>query len=199
MDCPHKIPPSGKPVIHCKAHRGWHTRSGSRHHQEDWERRDCSRSYSRYSRYHSSSYCDLHRGCSRSVHKDRHSCHRSSSRQSHPTHQGHRHRSHHDTPHQSHHTHCSHSSYHSRDCSRTHCSSSGYCSQDHSRSRSQPPYHLSKCRSHQKGLCNSVSHLNLRNCKTHSRSNTKVQMKNLNWIITVCMIIQLTQERNWSL
>ena len=38
-----------------------------------------SRSQSRYSR-HSSSHCDLHRGCSRSQQWDRHSCHRSSSR-----------------------------------------------------------------------------------------------------------------------
>ena len=31
MDCPHKIPPSGTPVTHHKAHKGYHARSSSRH------------------------------------------------------------------------------------------------------------------------------------------------------------------------
>ena len=35
MDCPHRIPPSGTPVPHHKAHRYHHTRLRSRHHQED--------------------------------------------------------------------------------------------------------------------------------------------------------------------
>ena len=98
MDCPHRIPPSGTLVPHhkahrsChtrlsssalvlvphhKAHRSCHTRLSSRHHQEDWERRDKSKSQSGYSRHHSSSCHDSHRGCSRSQQWDGHSCYRS--------------------------------------------------------------------------------------------------------------------------
>ena len=44
MDCPRRIPPSGTPVPHHKAHRNCHTRLSSMHHWTNWERRDWSRS-----------------------------------------------------------------------------------------------------------------------------------------------------------
>ena len=62
MDCPHKIPPSDTPAQHHKVHRNCHTRSSSIYHWEDWERRDRSRSQSRYSRHYSSSHHDLYSG-----------------------------------------------------------------------------------------------------------------------------------------
>ena len=99
MDFPHKIPPLGTLVPHYKAHRNHHTRLSSRHHWEDWERGDRSRSQSRYSRYCSSSHHDLHRGYSRSQQWDGSSCYRSSSRWSHSAHWGHSCRPCHDTSH----------------------------------------------------------------------------------------------------
>ena len=125
MDYPHKIPPSGTLAPHHKAHGYHHTRWSSWHHQEDWERRNKSRSQSRYSRH--CSHCHLHRGFSRSQQQDRHSNYRSLSRQSNSGHQGHSHRPCHDIPHW---PHCKSSTQHS---------SSGYHSQDCSRSHSHPP------------------------------------------------------------
>ena len=148
MDCPHRTPPSGTLVPHYKAHRNCHARLSSRHHWQGQERRDLSRSQSRYSKHNSSSHCDLHRGHSRLQQWDRHNHHRSSSRYSQSAHCRHSHRPHHDTPHWSH--------YKSPTCH----SSSGYYCQDCNRLHSQPPYQLqlSKYSSHQKGSCSSGSY-----------------------------------------
>ena len=162
MDCPHRKPHSGSLAPHHKAHRYHHNRSSSRNHQEDWERRDWSRSHPRHSKNHSSSHHDLHRSCSWWQQWDRHSHHRSSSKWSHSVHQGHNHRSCHDTPHQSHHK---YSTYHR---------SSGYHSQDHSRSHSWPPSQLSKYSSYQKGSCSLGSYSSPRSQKPHPRKNMKV-------------------------
>ena len=140
MDCLHKIPPSGTPAQHHKAHRNCHARLSSKHGQEDRERRDRSRSQSTYSRHHSSSHRDLHRGHSRSqqemgtaaieaaqdypIQYTEASC-----------------RTCHDAPHQ---PYCR---------SSTHCSSSSYCCQDCNRSFSHPSYRLSKYTSHQRVSC----------------------------------------------
>ena len=66
MDCPYKIPPSGTLAPHHKTHGNHQTRLSCKHHQEGQQRRDRSRSQSRYSRHCSSSHHDLHRGSSRS-------------------------------------------------------------------------------------------------------------------------------------
>ena len=100
----------------------------------------------------------------------------------------------------SHTTHISHSDYHSRDCSRTHCSSSGYCSWDHSRSSSWPSYHSSKYRSHQKGLWQlsiifQPWKLQVSSKKEHEGPNRRTSIR----LLTVQIIIPLTQEKNWSL
>ena len=159
---PSKIPPSGTPAQHHKAHRNCHTRLSSRHYQEDQERRDRSRSQSRYSRHHSSSHHDLHRGHSRLQQRDGHSCYRNSSRWSHSAHWGHSHRTHHDTPHW---PHCR---------SSTHHSSSGYCSQDCSRSYSCSSYRSSKYTSHQRETYSLRSYFNQETCKSHPKRNGKV-------------------------
>ena len=65
MDCPHKIPPLGTPAQHHKVQRNCHTRSSSRHHQDDQERGNRYRSQTRCCRHYSSSHHDLYRGHSR--------------------------------------------------------------------------------------------------------------------------------------
>ena len=176
MDCPDKIPPSGKPVTHHRTSKSHHTRSSSGHHQEDWERRNWSRSQSNYSSHCSLSQHDSHRGCSRFQHQGRHSHHRSSSQWSHSAHW--RHRPFHDTLHRSHHTtHHSSSNYCSGYCSMTHFSSSGHHSQDCSRSHSQPPYCSSTYGSYQKGSHSSASYSTHGSHKSHHRRNKKVQIK----------------------
>ena len=75
-DYPTKISPSGTPAQHLKVHRNCYTRSSSRLHKEDPERRHRSRSQSRYVRHWRSSHCDLYRGCFRSQQSDRHICYR---------------------------------------------------------------------------------------------------------------------------
>ena len=151
-----------------RTHRNIHTRWSSRHHWEDWERSDQSRSQSRYNRHHSSSHCDLHRDCSRSQQWDRLSHHRSSSRWPHSAHQGHNGNPCHDTPYQSHQSHCK---------SSTHCSSSGYHSQDCNRSYSCPSCQSSKYTSHQRGSYSLGSYCNLRTWKSHLKRNMKVQIE----------------------
>ena len=139
MDCSHKIPPSRTPAMHYKAHKGYLARSSLRHHQEEWERWNQSRSQPYYWRHCRSCHHNSHRGSSRSQHWDRCSHHISSSLWSHSTLRENSHRHHCDTLHGSH---CR---------SSTHHSSSGYWSQDCSRSHSQPSYWSSRhesCRSH---------------------------------------------------
>ena len=165
MDCSNKIPPSGKPAQHHKVHRNCHTMSSSRHHQEDWHKRDRSRSWSRYSRHQSSSCCDSYRGHSRSQQRDGYRCYRNSSRQSHSAQWDHSHRSHHNTPHQP------------PSRQSTHCSSSGYHSQDHSRSHSHSSYRLSKYIRHHRGSHSSRSYSNQRTQKSHLNRNRKMHIE----------------------
>ena len=150
MDCPNKIQPSGTTAQHQKVHRNCHTRSSSRHHWEDQERRNRSRSQPRYSTHCSSSSHDLHRGSSRLQQRDRHSHYRNSSMWSHSAHWGHSYITLHDMPHLSHHR------------SSTHCSSSGYHSQDCSRSHSCPSYRSLKYNAHHRSSHSSTSYPNQR-------------------------------------
>ena len=105
-------------------------------------------------------HCDLHRGCSRSQHQDRHSHHRSSSHWSCSAHRGHNHRPHCHTPHQSH---CRLSK---------HWSPSGYWSQDHSRSHSWSPYRSSRHEAHQ-----SDSYSSRMRRRPHPKKNMKVKIE----------------------
>ena len=162
MDCPQNIPPSGTPAQHHKVHRNYHTRSSSRCCWEDQERRDRSRSQTRYSRHHGSSHHDLYRGCSRLQQRNGHNHYRSSSRWSHSAHWGHSHKTCQDSPHQPHHR------------SLTLCSSSGYHSQDCSRSCSHPSYRLSKYNPHHRGSHSSRLYSNQGNQKSHLSRNRKV-------------------------
>ena len=137
MDCPHGIPPLGTPATHHKSHKGHHARSNLRHHWEDRDRQNQSRSQSHFRRHCSSSHHDSCRGHSRSQHRERNSHHRSSSWWSCSTHWWHSHRPHHNTLHRSHHR------------SSQHQSSPGYQSWEHSRSHSWPSYRSSRHESHQ--------------------------------------------------
>ena len=108
------------------------TRSTSRHHCEERDRRSLSTSQSHFQRHHSWSHCNSNTGHSRSQHRDRCSHHRCSSQWSHSAHRGQSHIPCHDTPHWSHHR------------SSQHQSSSRYRSKDPSSSHSQPSYRSSK-------------------------------------------------------
>ena len=165
MDCPHKIPPSGTPAQHHKVHRNCHIRSSSRHHWEDQDRRDRSRSQSRYSKHYSSSCCDLYQGHSRSQQGDWHKCYRGSSKQSHSAHWGHSHRTCCDMPHW---PHCRSSKHHS---------SSDYHSQNCSTSHSCPSYRLSKYNQYHRASHSSSLYSNQGTQKSHLSRNRKVHLE----------------------
>ena len=160
MDCSHRIPPSGTPAAHHKAHKGHHGTSSLRHHHEDQDRWSWSRSQSHYPRHCSSSHCNLHRSHCRSQHWNRGIHHRGSSQQSPSAHRGTSHRP------------CCYTQHQSHCRSSTHHSSMGDWSWDCSRSHSRPSYQSSR---HESLISDSYSSRTRR--RPHPKKNMEVKIE----------------------